>query len=395
MEKFIFAIEHLEWAVGYILILAIYIASAIFSHLYKNNKIFLYLGLFLIICIAGTRSIVNQDMTNYKMAYENYQSLNIEMIEPGFILLCWLGNVFTPNGHLLFFMYSVLQIFICYLAIKNFTPYIKTSFFLFLLIPSLFLSSLIGIRQALAETIFFYATSFLVNKNITKFYIFSIISILFHYSALPVFLISLIVFYGLKRQIDFSVVLILIFFTSIVHIFNFDTILLNQMLQFISPMMPTKYQLYISNILNGTSALQGWSLYSLLLFNIMLLLILFLVNYKYIFNPTQRVPTDRSINKYTFVINLLIIGTIINNLFGSYADVTARMYYYFIFYYTILIPIIIKEYTNKHERLILMYFFSVFLFIWFFSGIYKRIPGSETPPLIYKNYFIHGDETII
>jgi hypothetical protein len=391
--RFIIAIEHIDWSIGYIVIIIIYIIAALLSHLYKNNSYFLLGGLFLIICIAGTRSIVNYDMVNYKIFYKDFQSLHPGIIEPGFIFLCWIGNIFTDNVHFLFFLYSLLQITFFYLAIKNYTPYIKTSFFFFLLIPSLFLFSLIGIRQALAEAIFFYATSFLVNKkDMTKFYIFSFIAILFHYSAISVFLISLIVFYGIKKQINFFLVLILITITFIIHFLNLDIMILNQTISNLSPIIPAKYQLYISNILNGVSPLKGWSLYSLLLFNIMLVSALFLMNYKYIYNNHKK---DKSTNQYTFVINLLIIGTILNNLFGSYADVTARIYYYFIYYYTVLIPTIIYQYTTKKEKLILIYCFSIFLFFWFFSSVYNKIPGIENPPLIYKNYILQGDDILL
>mgnify|MGYP006910580640 FL=1 len=83
--------------------------------------------------------------------------------------------------------------------------------------------------------------------------------------------------------------------------------------------------------------LKGFSTLSILIFNILLLTVLFVVNYPYIFKYKKHKFID-NFTKYNFIINLLIIGTFINNLFSSFADVTARIYSYFIFIYIILIP---------------------------------------------------------
>lgn len=388
MPSLTYIFQNIDMSVGYIMILLVYISFALLSKLYKNKK-FLLISLLIIILISGTRSIVNDDLRNYKMMYENYTSLRLSQIEPGFIFLSYALNQVTSNVHLLFFVYSALEIFFVYLAIKNFTSRVEFSFFLYLTIPSLFLASLIGIRQSLAMAISFYALSLLHKNHRLKYFIFSIIAICFHYTAFLFFLISIFTFLIFKKRINFLPVLILIVITLFIYFTDIDFLILKFILTNINQFLPLKYQGYIYPLLTNTSPLKGFSTLSILIFNILLLTVLFVVNYPYIFKYKKHKFID-NFTKYNFIINLLIIGTFINNLFGSFADVTARIYYYFIFIYIILIPELFCK-IKKEDRILVAYVLSAIMIIWFFSGVYDQLPNSNIPPLIYKNYFLNGD----
>ncbi len=388
MASLTYIFQNIDLSVGYIIILLFYISFALLSKLYKNKK-FLLLCLLIIILIAGTRSIVNDDLKNYRIMYENYTSLNLSQIEPGFIFLSYILNQITSNVHLLFFVYSVLEIFFIYFTIKNFTSHIEFSFFLYLIIPFLFLASLIGIRQGLAMVISFYALSLLYNNHKLKYFIFSAIAICFHYTAILFFFISIFTFLIFKKRINFLLALILIAVTLLIHFTGIDFLILKFILSNIGQFVPLKYQHYINPLLTNTLPLKGFSTLSILFLNILLLTVLFVINYPYIFKYKKHNFTD-NFTKYNLVINLLIIGTLINNLFGSFADITARIYYYFIFIYTILIPEMFCK-IKKEDRILIAYVFLLVMVVWFFSGVYNQFSNSNIPPLIYKNYFISGD----
>jgi CDP-diglyceride synthetase len=148
------------------------------------------------------------------------------------------------------------------------------------------------------------------------------------------------------------------------------------------PLLPEKYRLYANLLLTeGHTALKGFSILTTLIFNI---LTVFVVYYSYILLRKNQINKN-----YIIILNLLVLGTVYINLFGKFSDVTARIFYYFIFYYTILLPYIIyKIHKNQIERILVIYVLSVFMIIWFFSGVYKQIAPDEPPPLIYKNILL-------
>jgi len=344
---------------------------------------YLYIFLLYLIAFSSTRDIVNSDMENYKQMYENYDLLSLSGIEPGFIFLSWIFNHLTSSPYLLFFTYSLLNILFVYFAIRNFTPYVKTSFFLFLTTPMLYLLTLIGIRQSLAEAILFFATSLLFKRKFFLFLFFGVLSILFHYSALIVLIIILSVYIFMRNRINIKFLYSILIVSLIMHFLNLGMPLLRIILSISYPLLPEKYTILYANLLltEGHTALKGFSIWTTLMFNI---LTIFVIYYGYILFRNKYLNEN-----YVVILNLLVIGTVYMNLFGKFSDVTARIFYYFIFYYIILLPYIIyKIYKNQIERILIVYVLSLFMVIWLFSGVYKQITPDEPPPLIYKNILL-------
>jgi hypothetical protein len=381
MDRLIYGLEHINWGLGYIITILIFVASSILSKLYKNNK-FMYIFLLYLIAFSSTRDIVNFDMRNYKEMYENYKFLSMSQVEPGFIFLCWVLNHFTSSPYLLFSTYSLQNILFVYFGIKNFTPYVKSSFFLFLTIPMLYLLTLIGIRQSLAEAIMFFATSLLFRGKKLLFLLFGILAVLFHYSAIVVFIITGLIYLIFKNKVKPKFMFLILIVSLMINFLSLNKFLLEISLKFLFPLLPEKYSIYAQLLLTeGKTALTGFSIYTTSLFNILTMLT------SYYSVILLRMGCLRK--NYGLIINLLLIGTVYMNLFGKFSDVTARIFYYFIFYYVILIPFIIyKMFRNQINKVLIVYALSLFLFIWLFSGIYKQLTPNEPPPLIYKNILL-------
>lgn len=381
MDRVIYAFTHIDWGIGYIITILIFVILSFLEESYKN-KIFTYIFLLYLISFSSTRDIVNFDMENYKQMYENYKLLSLSEIEPGFIFLSWIFNHLTSSPYLLFSTYSLLNILFVYFAIRNFTPYVKTSFFIFLTMPMLYLLTLIGIRQSLAEAIMFFATSLLFKRKFLLFLFFAVLSVLFHYSALVVLIIILFVYIFMRSNVNIKFLYATLIISLIIHFLSLDMQLLRITLSISYSLLPKKYTLY-SNLLlvEGYTALKGFSIWTTLLFNI---LTIFVIYYSYILFRKKYLNEN-----YIIILNLLAIGTVYMNLFGRFSDVTARIFYYFIFYYTILLPYIIyKIYKNQVGRILIIYALSLFMIIWLLSGVYKQITPDEPPPLIYKNILL-------
>lgn len=381
MDRVIYALEHLDWGIGYIFTILIFIAVALLSELYKNNKL-IYAFLVYLIIFSSTRDIVNFDMENYKVMYENYKDLSISQIEPGFIFFSWLFNHLTASPYLLFFMYSLLTILFVYFAIKNLTPYVKTSLFLYLTFPMLYLMTLIGIRQSLAEAIIFFGLNYLIKRKGLIFLFFGFLAILFHYSAIVVLIIIYLTYLLLKDNVNLSFLLLSITITLTIHLLNFDSFLLNFILNILYPVLPEKYVMYAQLLLEeGRTALKGFSIYTTLLYNV---LSVFIIYHAYIL-----IKKGILHKSYGLIINILAFGTVYMNLFGKFSDVTARIFYYFIFYYIILIPFVIyNTQRDQIKKALIAYVLFLFSLIWLFSGVYKQLNPDEPPPMIYKNILL-------
>jgi transmembrane protein EpsG len=381
MDRVIYAFTHIDWGIGYIITILIFLILSCLEEFYKS-KIFTYIFLLYLIIFSSTRDIVNPDMENYKQMYENYKLLSLSEIEPGFIFLSWIFNHFTSSPYLLFSTYSLLNILFVYFAIRNLTPYVKTSFFLFLTTPMLYLHTLIGIRQSLAEAILFFAISLLLKREFFLFLFFGLLSVLFHYSALVVLIITIVIYIFMRNRINIKFLYSILIISLTIHFSSFDMPLLRTTLSISYPLLPEKYRLYANLLLTeGHTALKGFSILTILIFNI---LTVFAVYYSYILLRKNQINEN-----YIIILNLLVLSTVYVNLFGKFSDVTARIFYYFIFHYTILLPYIIyKIHKNQIERILVIYVLSVFMIIWFFSGVYKQIAPDEPPPLIYKNILL-------
>ncbi len=381
MDRFVYALEHLEWGIGYIITIFVFVVVAFISEVYKNNK-FIYIFLIYLIIFSSTRDIVNFDMENYKKMYENYKFLSALQIEPGFIFFSWLFNYVTSSPYLLFFSYSLLNTLFVFFSIKNLTPYIKSSLFLYLTIPMLYLSTLIGIRQSLAEAIMFFAASLLFKGKIFSFLFFGILSIMFHYSAVLILIIICLIYLFLKNRVKINFLFSIITISLILNFLNIDRFFLNFALMLLYPLLPEKYVRYAYLLIEqeGT-ALKGFSIYTTLLFNI---LSIFSIYCNHILIKRGYIHEN-----YGLIINILALGTVYMNLFGEFSDVTARIFYYFIFYYTILIPLAIyRIHTTQIKKNLISYVMFIFLLIWLFSGAYKQLNQNEPPPLIYKNILL-------
>jgi hypothetical protein len=382
MDKLVYIFTHIDLSLGYIITISLFLATAILSEIYKSNK-FIYLFLGYLILFSSTRAIVNFDMETYKNMYENYKTLSVSEIEPSFIFLSYVFHYFTKSPYLLFSFYAFATTLFVVLGIKNFTPYIKTSLYLFLIIPMLYLASLIGIRQSLAEATIFFAVSLLYKKDkIFWFIVFGILAFLFHYSAIAMIIIVPFTYFLLGHKVNLRLSISLIVLSFMMRFLSVDRLLMDQLLSLLLPFLPPKYTLYAQLLLTeGKTSLEGFSIYTTILFNLFSIPIVYF-SYKLI--RKKMLPEG-----YGFIVNLIFVGTIYMNLFGRFSDITARIFYYFIFYYIILIPpILYRLFKNKMERILIVYILSLFLIVWLFSGIYKRLLPHATPPLIYKNIII-------
>ncbi|MGC8677903.1 MAG: EpsG family protein [Hydrogenobaculum sp.] len=379
MNSAIDILWHINWGIGYIITFVIFFVVSFISEYYKTNK-FIYLFLAYLILFSSTRVATAPDTRVYEHLYRHYKGLSPTTLEPGFIFISWLLNHITPNPYALLFCYSFLTITFVYLAIRKFTPYVKTSLFIYLTIPIQFSSSLVFIRENLAEAIMFYALSFIPEGKIKKFLFWGILSIMFHYSALIIFSVSIIVYIFFKDKFNIKLAFLSIIFTFFIHMFRIDIMLIKLTFEAIYPFLLPKYQqTYALPFLENKLKFKGFSTLGIIVLDLLSILT--------IYYPYKLIKKNIIPKKYIFILNLIVIGTIILNLFGM-ESASARLYYYFTYLITILISFILYNASkDKMKNLVLIYSLSVFLVLWFLKGVYSRAPGTK-PSSRYENIIL-------
>lgn len=341
---------------------SIYYLSIVFflftDYLFRNIKLFLFLVIGIVIFISGTRYNTGYDFYNYHVFYTHHLD---ESLEPLFKLSVQILNLFSEDSQLMFFIYSFATILLTYFAITKMTKYKKTSLFIFLLIPGLYLNTFSIIRQGIAEVFFLLAVYYFVyeNKNL-KFWFFSLIAIGFHYSAaLPVLLIY---FFRKILSIKYSIpiYLILLSFSIFLYKINIAPILI--------ALSPGKFGVYVEFI-------QNTSLIKILVYNLFIV-VLIIFKKQYI-----KAKSD------LILLNFLFVGVLILNVFADFIPVTRLSYYFFIFQ-IILVPKFIYSFKDNNLKVIVLFLSLLYYILIFLNALYvDSLSSSEYTMTPYQNYF--------
>lgn len=164
-----------------------------------SRKLYFSLILFYVILLVGFRYKVGIDTLNYMNGYpflpsfENIWNKYIfeERFEPGYLFVCGICKLITPEFWLVQLVMGAITnscIFLfLYRNCKN--PFI--GIFLYFIFQCLYFSVEI-IREGAAVGIFLVNYKNIESKRLIKYYLLSLLSIAFHYSAIIIWLIPLI-----------------------------------------------------------------------------------------------------------------------------------------------------------------------------------------------------------
>ncbi|MBH1956612.1 EpsG family protein [Candidatus Saccharibacteria bacterium] len=169
-----------------------FLISGLFLHLGRKKKFspFVIIGLLIPIVIGGLRYDVGTDYMTYidNIALLNNLPLSVYVsdfssyLEPTFYIFASIANFFHyPN--LVFFIYSAVSVLFFYKALhESRIKYVALAYVLFLLI--MFPMSFNLVRQFAAVSIAVYAVVKLYNGDKKRYYLLTILAVLFHVSAL-------------------------------------------------------------------------------------------------------------------------------------------------------------------------------------------------------------------
>lgn len=323
-----------------------------------RNKFFNYVALLFIILVSGLRYEVGYDYFNYVSFFKGRGTDSMEPLSK--LAIFTLSQLFN-NPLSMFFFFSLATLSITYISIEKFTTSPRMALMIYLLIPGLYLNSFSILRQSIAISVFFLALYYLFKNEKTKYFVLSMVAILFHYSAVFPFLL---IFFGrkwLEKKYTLKFYLIGMLIAFILSYINVSKVLIG---------LTGKYAVYADLLVSKT-----FPLAKVLSLTIISTIIIWGLKHN-------------SEKKITFLLNIYLIGVGINILFANFIPVT-RMGYYFLIAQIILVPNII--FFMKKENLKI---YTVFLFMIYYFGIQINAlqvdeKSADVPRMIpYKNYLI-------
>ncbi len=145
----------------------------------RNYSLFCMFGLLLIVAATFRPSF----MPDYKQYITEITTNTFSRLEPSFYIIrgFWQLIGLNPLGTL--FTYALLGTSIMLICIKRDSKYFWFSLVLFVSVYFI-LGEMIQMRQAVAMSCFLYSIKYIIEKNLSKYILISIVAIMFHYSAI-------------------------------------------------------------------------------------------------------------------------------------------------------------------------------------------------------------------
>jgi hypothetical protein len=291
------------------------------------------------------------DLMRMDAAPFNFEPLNMAII--------YLVNFIGFGNQLIFFIYSILIMSGVYVFIKKFSPFKELSLLIFLTIGIYYFSTLNGIRQWAAVSMFLWVVvKALENKYVQAgFAIF--LALLFHLSAI-VLLLSPLLFIRWSAK---NIIIALVF-----------SFLLSDVLFYV--IQNSQYDMY----LNDLKFEKNGSIFFLSIYVILLLFPLIFFQY---FSSGRRLQKNvvLLLNMNVASIFVLLLGA----LMGIDFLVLMRVNGYFQIQLIVLIPMLLEEIKNNYLKISAFYCCIVFCISYYFYTLYSN--GSTYKLIPYEMYW--------
>lgn len=295
---------------------------------------------------SALRYNVGLDNANYLMQFNYMTTLSdaFSYYEPGFGLLCYFCKSVFNSFQTLIFITALLTGGLMWKCIYRYSNSIVLCILGFIAVNMYFMSFTV-IRQFIAIAILMNTIEYIKNKKLTKFLIWWVLAVSFHYTA-SLFIVLYFVYSDSGKLITWKNAMILlatvIFFYSI-----------NNVIGSVFSAVGTLREGY-SSYEGGESIKDIKELVFLLPYPI-----LFLVCRNYF----------EHINKFLNVLFWILVLLILTKAIGIMFPYLSRMHYYFIFGGPLLVSFSTK-FNNNGYRLFVPICFSVY-YLWSIYNIYK------------------------
>lgn len=202
----------------------------------KFDMVLIFIGLIIPALLAANRSpSVGSDVSYYVLPYFNRAVASKTLIECinkigfkdiGYIYLNFIVSRFSSNIFWLFFAIEFIILIFLFLGNWNYRKLINPAFAMLIWYFLLYNMSLSTVRQSIALSIIYFATSLLIknnfkNKSIYKALILLALALLFHFTAISACIIWIILYYLINNSKinKYQIFIIILFVTFSIRVF--------------------------------------------------------------------------------------------------------------------------------------------------------------------------------
>lgn len=318
----------------------------------KSNKIFspglpilkkygFFLSAGIIILVSGTRNKVGTDYESYTDIFFQIKDGLPVLIEIGYFFLNKVFINFENGYRFVFFLTSGITYYLFFKLLRRENILFLGIIFLFTFGFVFFANN--AIRQALVIPIFYLSIKYIEQRAPVKYFSAIAFAALFHFSAL--FLIPIYWIYKINFNKNIWVLLLLI--SLIISFTSATNLFISNILKLIPRFSGYAQHDITSSLSSGATAILYIFIY-----------LVILCYYRY-FQKNER---ER------IYLNILLIGFNIAFILMP-VSFLYRIAYYFLFLLVIIIPILIKNITDRNNKIILTYFFILFSLIFWAKAL--------------------------
>jgi hypothetical protein len=340
-----------------------------------------------VVIFVGFNNRISPDLERYAESYYEIGSRSFFDLpyngayEPTFVILSKILMYFGFSHVALFFLYSLLTITFIVLGIRNLTHHQSFAFLLFLFIPGYFFNMFVEMRQMVSVALVFYSTSLIVNKK-KSFWLFSILSILFHSSAIVYWIILIFVRKYLHKLLDYRWYLVLLV-ASLISVFGFRLDLwLFKLFYPLVKLFPIlqKYTSYVDCLMEGCIEQVHLQMVKNIFYIVNSVALIFLHH----LSLKQRSNLlSSAYSKMPIFLNLFFLGALILNL-TYYLSPISRVAYFFLIFQIVMIPEIIGRLEKSKFKTVVFYTYLAVYSAMFLKGLFYF--SEESQSYIFLNY---------
>ena len=325
------------------------------SRINRSNKKPLFIGTFLValifIVIAGARSGIG-DTTMYTHLYEiiidhTYK----DGYEKGFVFFLNFLTTISQDPQFMIIVTSVITHGINVFVMSNYSSYFELELYMYIA-SGFFLTSMNGIRQAMASAIVFLGTTFLIKRKFIPYTFLVLIASTLHTSAIIMIFVYFIVNNDLWAK-HFNVIVMVGIFIIV-----FGGVISSIVFRILAS---TRYGSYDNFEEGGANIIRA---------AVAFVPVLFAYLQK---DNLKKIMPNCDIFVNLSILNFFVMALSINNW------IFARMNYYFQLYSFILLPYAIKSVKDVKEKRFIYYSFLIGYFIFMY------VEYKVTQDVIYKS----------
>ncbi|WP_057874629.1 EpsG family protein [Loigolactobacillus rennini] len=311
------------------------------------------------IVLAGIRYQVGTDYTTYlkfqipkALGLVHRSGYNVEFL---YQKLIEIGGYFG-SYQLIFLLTHILIIVFCFMYIWTRSTNYALSLYIFMF-STFFNFSLNGMRQAIATTIFLFATQYIVQRAPLKYFFWIFIAILFHKSGVLYLLFYFLRFVRLKYLRFYFLPLLV---AAPVVIVNSDWI--NSILYWLSLKLGF-YSRFFGSTYDGNNLFNSFNLIWIMV-NLFLLFLIIFFNQRSYWTHTPN--GDNFDNSFNLDINIQVIATLFSLLSFAIPG-SFRVIYLFIPIQMTLVPNLVTKIREREMRLVvtcgILFMYALLFFI--------------------------------